>query len=290
MYKKTISILKSRGVIGLSQVAMNRLIPRKPLEAFDALKTRFAEKTAIEVGGPSGVFKRGGLFPVYPVLKRLDNCNFGATTVWEGSISSGETFRYDKSRDPGYQYVMEASDLSVIPSDQYDCFLSSHALEHIANPLHALSEWVRVTKIGGTIVLVIPHKLATFDHSRPVTTLDHLIEDWKNSTSENDLTHLPEILELHDLSMDPEAGDIIEFEKRSRKNFENRCLHHHVFDTQLAIDMINYIGLQIHHVECKLPHHIFIVAEKIGTSSRPNNSTFIQGKAFYCDAIFPKFR
>jgi SAM-dependent methyltransferase len=286
MYRKVASIFKSHGVVGLSRVAINRLFPRKPLDAFDNLQHLFSEKIGIEIGGPSGVFKRRGIFPVYPILKSLDNCNFGATTVWEGVINSGETFHYDKSRDPGYQYVMEASDLSIILSEQYDCFLSSHALEHIANPLHALSEWIRVLKPGGTLAMVLPHKFGTFDHRRPVTTLAHLIEDLKNNTTEHDLTHLPEILELHDLSMDSGALDIVAFEERSRKNFENRCLHHHTFDTQLAIDMVDYMGLQICHVECKLPHHIFIIARKLETNFSPNNSDFLTGKAKTCDDTF----
>ena len=33
-----------------------------------------------------------------------------------------------------------------------------------------------------------------------------MLDDFSHDTQEDDLTHLPEILQLHDLSMDPPAG------------------------------------------------------------------------------------
>jgi SAM-dependent methyltransferase len=276
MLEKVSTIVKSRGVSGLSQVVLNRLIPQGQLNCFSEVEQLFSEKVALEIGGPSSVFKRGGLFPIYPMFRRLDNCNFGATTVWEGDIAQGATFQYDRKRAPGHQYVMEGSDLSSIQSGTYDCFLSSHALEHIANPIRALYEWIRVIKDNGILVLVLPHKVGTFDHRRPVTSLEHLISDFNTNISEHDLTHLPEILDLHDLTMDLEAGDIDAFRARSEKNYENRCLHHHVFDARLVVEMLDYVGMRIHAVECKKPYHIFIVAEKIESSVPPDNFMFLR--------------
>ena len=57
----------------------------------------------------------------------------------------------------------------------------------------------------------------------------------------NDLTHLQEILELHDLNMDPGAGSFEEFKERSMNNVENRCLHQHVFDQALAVQLMTYM-------------------------------------------------
>ncbi|CAB1208097.1 hypothetical protein [Acinetobacter bouvetii] len=63
-------------------------------------------------------------------------------------------------------------------------------------------------------MLVVPHKDGTFDHFRSVTTLEYLINDFNNEDiDERDLTHLDEILKLHDLSRDLDAGDIEAFEK-----------------------------------------------------------------------------
>ena len=59
------------------------------------------------------------------------------------------------------------------------------------------------------------------------------------------MTHLEEILELHDLSLDKRAGTFEQFKNRSFKNSENRCLHHHVFDPKLIEKISSYMGLKI---------------------------------------------
>lgn len=219
-------------------------------------------KNGLEIGGPSEIFRKGRILPVYPIIKGLDGCNFNTQTIWEGKIKEGLTFKYQDERPVGYQFICEAVDLSPVGTKKYDFVLSSHALEHIANPLKALSEWLRVLKDDGFILLVVPHKDGTFDRRRPVTSLNHLIEDFENNTGENDLTHLPEILALHDLRLDPPARDFDYFKERSLNNFENRCLHHHVFDPELVIDICKYFDLQVIALNLALPYHIIVMARK----------------------------
>jgi hypothetical protein len=69
--------------------------------------------------------------------------------------------------------------------------------------------------------------------------------DYKNNIGEDDLSHLEEILKLHDLSLDPPAGTFEQFKARSLKNIENRCLHHHVFDNFLLKSVFEHFGLQV---------------------------------------------
>ncbi len=220
------------------------------------------DKTGIEMGGPSPIFARGGLLPVYPLARRLDNCNFAARTIWEGAITEGESFTFNHRRSPGSQFIAEASNLPMVPAEVYDFVLSSHMLEHSANPLRVLAEWRRLLKQGGGVVLVLPHRDGTFDHRRPITTVQHLIGDLQSGTGEADLTHVPEVLELHDLSKDPGADDYASFRARAERNPEIRSLHHHVFDTRLAINTVALGGFQIVAVELLRPYHIVVIARK----------------------------
>ena len=57
----------------------------------------------------------------------------------------------------------------------------------------------------------------TFDHKRGIVPMEHLIKDYYRQTSEADLSHLSDILRLHDLSKDPPAGDIKSFQLRVEK-------------------------------------------------------------------------
>jgi SAM-dependent methyltransferase len=184
------------------------------------------------------------VLPVYAAAASLDGVNFAHQTVWEGVINESRPYRYYKAM-AGKQYIREATRLDGIPSNSYQFLISTNCLEHTANPLQALEEWLRVVEPNGLVMLILPKKESNFDHLRPVTLFEHLLDDYKNQTGEDDLTHLEEILALHDLSKDPPAGDPEQFRERSLKNFENRCLHQHVFDAPLIQRMFEHFGVQL---------------------------------------------
>jgi hypothetical protein len=237
-------------------------------------------KSGLEVGGPSEVFGgRRGILPLYPAGGSLDNCNFASQTVWQAAHLEGPSFVFAKGRAPGWQYIAEASDLSAIASARYEFLLSSHALEHCANPIRALGEWLRVLHDGGTLVLLLPHREATFDHRRPVTPLDHLVADARAGVGEDDMTHFEEIMALHDLALDPGGGTPEQFRERSARNVENRCFHHHVFDTRSTLELLDHVGVRILAVETMAPFHIIAVARKPGPGSRPDNRDWLAADA-----------
>ena len=273
MINKILSIYKALGIIGLLAAIVFRLIAKKA-RCFPLCRKLVSNGIGLEIGGPSSIFQKKRILPVYPIINSLDNCNFTDCTIWEGAISSGANFQYDKHRPLGQQYISEATNLKQIKSETYDFILSSHVLEHIANPLNALYEWIRVLKAEGVLVLILPHKEGTFDHKRKVTNLSHLIKDYDQETKENDFTHLPEILGLHDLKKDPGVEDAVAFKKRSENNFENRCLHHHVFITSLVVEIVHHLNLQILAVEALLPFHIIAIAKKLKTGNLPMNDKF----------------
>jgi SAM-dependent methyltransferase len=255
--------------------------PQPPrLTQLQPLVARLVEgKAGLEVGGPSEIFGRRGLLPVYPAAALLDNCNFSSETVWEGHIRAGR-FTYDPRRAPGRQHIAEGARLSFAADASYDFLLSSHTLEHSANPLQCLHEWRRVLRPASALVLVLPHKDGTFDHHRPVTPLEHLVDDFERGTQEDDLTHLPEILALHDLTLDPGAGSREQFAARSRANLANRCLHQHVFDTHAAVALADQARLSIRAVEPALPHHILIIALSTAEGGG-DNTRFLSPDAAY---------
>jgi SAM-dependent methyltransferase len=242
------------------------------VRGFASWRHLVTDRVALEIGGPSTIFCPGRLLPVYPLLCGLDNCNFSEWTVWEGPITEGRNFQYSRGREPGLQYVREATDLHGIADARYDVILSSHALEHVANPLKALREWRRVLMENGVLLIVLPHRDGTFDRRRPVTTIEHLRSDFAQDVPESDLTHLPEVLALHDLGRDPEAGSRERFEARCRDNIMVRCIHHHVFDSRVAAELVAEAGFDVHSVEATRPFHIVIVARKASALGRTEAS------------------
>jgi SAM-dependent methyltransferase len=271
-------VVRTRGVFGSVTAAIPIIFPPKAT-TFPVCKELVEGRSGLEVGGPSGGFRPNGVLPLYPVIAKLDNCNFAFKTVWEPALSEGINFEFDPNKPKGNQFVCEATNLEMIPDKAYDFVISSHALEHTANPLRALKEWNRVLKDDGGAVIVLPHKEETLDHRRPVTTLQHLIQDLQNDTKEDDLTHVPEVLELTDLDRNWGVLDHNEFKQRCEKNMENRCIHQHVFVTALVIQMFDYLGMQVLSAESVRPFHIIVSARKLPQGKTPANEPYLNADA-----------
>ena len=133
--------------------------------------------------------------------------------------------------------------------------LSSHNLEHIANPIKALNSWKRVLKPRGFLLLVLPDKHRTFDYRRPITSLEHMRDDYARDMGEDDMTHVEEFVALWDYKKFPIANSIAEHRERYRNNFQQRLLHHHVFDLKSATDLVRYTGWNILAAERLRPWH-----------------------------------
>jgi ubiquinone/menaquinone biosynthesis C-methylase UbiE len=63
-------------------------------------------------------------------------------------------------------------------------FYTPHVMEHMVNPLKAIFEWKRILKKGGIIICVLPWKQNTFDHRRPITSFDRILQFYKNDRPE----------------------------------------------------------------------------------------------------------
>jgi SAM-dependent methyltransferase len=228
------------------------------LQSFKQYKKYFVNKIGLEIGGPSKIFSSAEIIPVYEIAAKIDGCNFSTNTVWEGQLQEGNNYEFQQNKPKGKQLICEGNDLSKIDNKKYDFLLSSHSLEHFANPLKAISEWKRVLKDNGLLIIVLPHPKFTFDNKRTVTKFSHLLDDYNNDIQENDLTHLEEVVEMHDYSMTPDIADKAFMKARSLKNFENRCLHHHVFDIALLKEIFQHFEIELMSSDFEKPFHLIV--------------------------------
>ena len=256
---RLIRTLRRYGFIYTIKRLSNKIFEGK-IKRYTELVHLFKDKEGIEIGGPSEVFRPYSYIPIYNHIKKLDGVNFSNNTIWEGEISSGENYKYFKNR-VGEQYIMDATDLSGIQSDKYDFLISSNCLEHIANPLKAIKEWERVVKPGGQLLILVPNNKFGLDINRSITKFEHILEDYEKNIGEDDLTHLDEILEKHNLKVDIEAVDFEYFKNRSIDNFNHRTIHHHVFDTHLLKEIFSYLNFTIIQLDDKYAF-VTILAKK----------------------------
>lgn len=236
---------------------------RRSVANFSAYGNRLRGKKALEIGGPTPYFDDHGVLPVYRLLAGVDNCQFSTQTIWTGEVA--KKFRYHPRCPAGNQFICDGTELKV--PNQYECLLSSHCLEHIANPVRALLEWKRILVDGGLLLMLLPHKEATFDWRRPITPLKHMIEDFEKGTTEDDTSHFAEILEMHDLLKTPQYTAET-FRERCLANASYRAMHQHVFNTESAISLVDHAGFAIVEVDALRPGHIAILAQRTHRGNR----------------------
>jgi predicted SAM-dependent methyltransferase len=260
---KFVASLPSRAKRRLSLILQGRL------RCFNLALSLVEGKSGLEIGGPTDIFQtwyfpsrlHGWQSPlaIYDRLGSLDNCNFSRQTMW---ATHNESYRFSANKAPGKVIIADGSDLTPVADHSYDFVLSSHNLEHFANPVKALKEWKRVTRPNGALILVLPDYRRTFDHRRTPTSVQHMLDDFSRNTGEDDTTHVPEVLQLHDVKRDGtlKTQSYEELHRRSIDNLANRSLHHHVFDESNSEELLKEVGLDVLAIELALPYHMFILS------------------------------
>lgn len=94
--------------------------------------------------------------------------------------------------------LCDAQYLDGVDSRSQDFVIASHVIEHMKNPILALKNWATVVKPGGKIYLVVPDHRYIFDKNRPLTTVDHLLDDYWHPSEQRDFQHYLEYAELVD--------------------------------------------------------------------------------------------
>ncbi len=234
-----------------------------------AFTAPLAAARMLEIGGPSTCFERGGTAPVYHMAKSVDGVQPLAHTTW-----------HDLDREAGYVvegerkgelFITDDIDLRELPDGAYDVVISSHVIEHIANPLRALAAWRRLSVTGGHLLIVAPHMSGTFDHRRPLTTLEHMAEDLGRKTGEDDLTHLEEFLSNHDSDRNVRGVEDPDFVRELEENERTRLLHHHTFITSSLIELLTVAGLRVEAAAARLPHDIYLLGRWVHDDDTPDN-------------------
>lgn len=245
------------------ELKIQRLKFIRSIKNFALYKDSVLNKKGIEIGGPSKIFQHE--IPVYRYLKSLDGVNYNTNTIWEGSISEGKNYLFYPKKPSGNQFICEATEIKKVDDESYDFVISSNCLEHSANPLKALIEWRRLIKDNGSLIIVLPKKDLNFDHKRKYTEFSVLLNAYDNNFDESNLDALDEILEFHDISLDPGVDSYDEFKSRSMMNSENRCLHHYVFNANLIKEMFSYTNFRLVDIG-ETDHDYFALAKKSSSS------------------------
>jgi SAM-dependent methyltransferase len=117
--------------------------------------------------------------------------------------------------------------LVQVEDGSLDFLIANHFLEHAEDPIATIKRHLAVLRPGGLLFMAIPDKRWTFDESRPVTTLDHLIRDHEEGPAISRVDHLREWAELVPHYVGPDAPTVDgRVELISQKGYS---IHFHVW-------------------------------------------------------------
>jgi predicted SAM-dependent methyltransferase len=187
------------------------------------LKQIVSNKKVLEIGGPSQLLNF-----LYDDVESIEMLNH------EESMKVHHVSSFPE-RTVG-KYFGDATEWKSFSSNdlfnKFDVVITSHTLEHIANPIAALKLWKHCLVKGGTIINIVPNKNFCWDVVRDYTSQEHLLNDYINHTLESDMTH------VHESSCMPRQN----YYEEVGKDNETRIIHHHVFNEESLKFVHEYIG------------------------------------------------
>jgi SAM-dependent methyltransferase len=129
--------------------------------------------------------------------------------------------------------IDKAETLATIADSSQDFVLASHVLEHMENAILAVRNMLRVLRVGGVLVLVVPMKCEIFDRHRIVTSWDHFLAEYNDETlvAENRREHYREWAWGTAANADAGAVNMAEVDTRAAElDKSGYSVHFHTWD------------------------------------------------------------
>lgn len=96
--------------------------------------------------------------------------------------------------------------LASIADASADFIIANHVIEHCENPLQTLENWLRVISSGTILFITVPDMKKSFDRSRRLTTIEHLVSDYRNGPGLSRAEHLHEIYGFPNIGQENEPA------------------------------------------------------------------------------------
>jgi predicted SAM-dependent methyltransferase len=157
--------------------------------------------------------------------------------------------------------ITDGETLESISNFSQDFVIANHFLEHCQNPLFAIENMLRVLKQNGILFIAAPDKRYTFDIARPVTTYQHLENDYADGGENSKKQHFEEWVKLvyH-------ITDELEATKQVNTLMSiNYSIHFHVWTQVEIIEMIlnlkQKLGFEVELI-CRNNNEVIFILRK----------------------------
>jgi predicted SAM-dependent methyltransferase len=128
--------------------------------------------------------------------------------------------------------IGSAEDLSALVDNSVDFVIANHLLEHLEYPIRGLLEFFRVLRPSGIVYLALPDQRMGIDHRRPLTSVDHLMDEHYNGAAANRRQHYYDWVVLSEQW----CGDIEE--RVDQLMAMDYSIHFHVWRPDTFLDLL----------------------------------------------------
>lgn len=131
---------------------------------------------------------------------------------------------YPSTDNKGPNLVMDCRSLALFADGLFDYIFSSHFLEHVQDPQAVLAEWWKKIKVGGVLILYLPHKAYYPNCGQPGANPDH-----KHDFVPADIVRMMKQLGGWALLENEERGDeTFDYEYSFFQVYKKRADAHHI--------------------------------------------------------------
>jgi SAM-dependent methyltransferase len=131
---------------------------------------------------------------------------------------------------------LDSDSLFSIQNSPYDFVIMNHVIEHVACPIAVIEQLFSVLKDEGILVISAPDKEFCFDKNRPLTTFEHLLEEYRQGIRKVNDDHYLDLIRYN--SPDIFIGDdsiaisnLLELQRSRRE-------HAHVWDSESFLSFL----------------------------------------------------
>ena len=144
--------------------------------------------------------------------------------------------------------ISNGFDLACFGSKTLDFIIANHVLEHTDDALGALAAWGNRIRAGGHLFITLPIADKCCDRGRPLTSLEHLIEDQRlkqdaklRELADRNLEHYREWVCISEVNLNGCTITEVENERRWRSLAAREAeIHFHAFSPQSLADLMKY--------------------------------------------------
>ena len=137
--------------------------------------------------------------------------------------------------------VDEAERLDKFADESLDFVIANHVLEHVEDPVAALTAFVRVLRPGGIVFLTLPDPRYSFDGRRERTTVAHVMRDHRDGPETSRREHYEEWAHIVEGLVEREDIErrTAEFASEGTRN------HFHVWELGTFIELLFALELPV---------------------------------------------